>query len=96
MNAVAFDSLKYSRLLQENGGFSQKQAEAAAGALTAVLVGDLVTKTDLELVETRLKSEIRQEAAVVTAKIGRVEALHGWMIGFVLVLQTGILIKLLV
>jgi len=55
MAAVAFDALKFARLLREKAKLSPEQAEGLADAMAEALQGDRVTKADLhaELADTR-------------------------------------------
>ncbi len=73
MNMVAFDTLAYSKRLQE-AGVPSAQAEAHAIAqadfLTHYLLSEVATKTDLAEVKTELKTDI----AEVKAEIAEVKA----------------------
>ncbi len=63
MNMVAFDTLAYSKRLQE-AGVPSAQAEAHAIAqadfLTHYLLSEVATKTDLAEVKTELKTDIAE------------------------------------
>lgn len=64
MNATAFDSLSAARRLTE-AGLEQGPAEAIAETLreaTAASLDDLATKTDLTVLELRLKAEMSAAA----------------------------------
>lgn len=64
MNATTFDSLSAARRLQE-AGLEQGPAEAIAETLceaTAANRDDLATKTDLAVIEVRLKAEMSTTA----------------------------------
>ena len=64
MNATAFDSLSAARRLTE-AGLEQGPAEAIAETMreaTATNGEDLATKTDLTVLEVRLKAEISATA----------------------------------
>ena len=64
MNATAFDSLSAARRLRE-AGLEQGPAEAIAETLreaTAANREDLATKTDLTVLEVRLKAEMSATA----------------------------------
>lgn len=53
------DTLKLVRRLQD-GGMAREQAEALSTSLAEGLGEQVATKTDLELVETRLSGKIEQ------------------------------------
>jgi hypothetical protein len=81
MNAVPFDTSKMAQRL-EAAGVSGAQAEGAAEALAEALVGtDPATKSDLECVESGVRSDIvalgnsiRSEAAAMeTRLLGAIE-----------------------
>ena len=58
---TAFDTLTYAKKLRESG-FTERQAEAQAEALRAVVEANLATKSDIELVRReieQLRSETR-------------------------------------
>ncbi len=80
MNMVAFDTLAYSKRLQE-AGVPSAQAEAHAIAqadfLTHYLLSEVATKTDLAEVKTELKTdiaEVKAEIAEVKTEIAEVKA----------------------
>ena len=78
MTAITFDTLAYVKKLRE-AGIEEKQAEAQAVALAAVLKetsGDLATKQDID----RLREQ-------VDAKFKLLQ----WMLGFNLALSTAVL-----
>ena len=54
MAGTSFDTLIYAKKLQD-AGFNQKQAEAQAEALAAVVDQNLATKQDIELIRRDLK-----------------------------------------
>ncbi len=59
MNALTFDTLAYVKTLRE-AGVEEKQAEAQAAALAAILKdssSDLATKADIALMEERTKGQ---------------------------------------
>ena len=51
---ATFDTLTYARKLKE-AGFSERQAEAQAAALMAVIETNLATKHDIELLRRDMK-----------------------------------------
>jgi len=78
MSTITFDTLAYVKKLRE-AGIEEKQAEAQAVALAAVLKetsGDLATKQDID----RLREQ-------VDAKFKLLQ----WMLGFNLALSTAVL-----
>jgi hypothetical protein len=54
MSAAQFDTLTYAKRLRE-AGFTERQAEAQAEALRAVVDENLATKRDLKELESRLE-----------------------------------------
>lgn len=74
MNAITFDALKYAKRLQE-AGFTQKQAEEQASALSEVMevnLKDLVTKSDLIQLEQRMTIKL---GTMLTIAVGAMVAL---------------------
>ncbi|HEV7658934.1 MAG TPA: hypothetical protein VGO55_03725 [Allosphingosinicella sp.] len=67
-----FDSLAFVNRLSA-GGWDARQAEALAEALTANAFNEIVTRPDLEGLETRLKSEVQ---AVKTELKGEIKDLE--------------------
>ena len=83
MSTVAFDTHRFVKHLTESG-FTEQQAEALAEEQTALLNGNLATKTDIALVK----------ADIVQAKYETIK----WTIGIVLAvatLQTTVIVQLL-
>lgn len=73
MNAVAFDTLKLARRL-EQAGFSREQAGGAAEALAETFSGELATKTDLVGVRAEIgefRADMRTEMAELRADIAK-------------------------
>ena len=86
MTTITFDTLAYVKTLRE-AGVEEKQAEAQATALAAVLksgVTDLSTKQDMEL----LRVELKKDLAETKAKLIR------WVVG-VGILQTTLIVGIL-
>lgn len=86
MSTITFDTLAYVKTLRE-AGVEEKQAEAQAAALAAVLksgVTDLATKQDMEL----LRAELKKDLAETKAELIR------WVVG-VGVLQTTLIVGIL-
>ncbi|MBE2295666.1 MAG: DUF1640 domain-containing protein [Phycisphaerales bacterium] len=85
MTALTFDTLAYVKTLRD-AGVEEKQAEAQANALAAVLKGsatDLATRQDIDRVEAKLNLiEERTE--------GRFKLLQ-WMLGFNLAVSIALL-----
>ena len=86
MSTITFDTLAYVKTLRE-AGVEEKQAEAQATALAAVLksgVTDLATKQDMEL----LRAELKKDLAETKAELIR------WVVG-VGILQTTLIVAIL-
>ncbi|MFK7867313.1 MAG: DUF1640 domain-containing protein [Alphaproteobacteria bacterium] len=75
MNAVTFDTLKFTRKLKA-GGFTQEQAETAADAFAEAVEDRLATKHDVEL--------LRRDIVNMEAKLGGEVRLNRWMLGIVI------------
>ena len=86
MTTITFDTLAYVKTLRE-AGVEEKQAEAQATALAAVLksgITDLSTKQDMEL----LRAELKKDLAETKAELIR------WVVG-VGILQTTLIVGIL-
>ncbi len=59
MNALAFDTLRFAKRMQE-AGLPQQQAEAMAEALSAAVQDSVATKDDLNKAVSDLRVEIRE------------------------------------
>lgn len=78
MTTITFDTLAYVKKLRE-AGIDEKQAEAQAVALAAVLKetsGELATKQDIDRLRDQVDAKFR---------------LLQWMLGFNLALSTAVL-----
>ena len=78
MTTITFDTLAYVKTLRE-AGIEEKQAEAQAVALAAVLKetsGELVTKQDIDRLSEQVDAKFK---------------LLQWMLGFNLALSTAVL-----
>ena len=78
MTTITFDTLAYVKKLRE-AGIEEKQAEAQAVALAAVLKetsGELVTKQDIDRLSEQVDAKLK---------------LLQWMLGFNLALSTAVL-----
>ena len=78
MTTITFDTLAYVKKLRE-AGIEEKQAEAQAVALAAVLKetsGELATKQDVDRLSEQMESKFK---------------LLQWMLGFNLALSTAVL-----
>ena len=78
MTTITFDTLAYVKKLRE-AGIDEKQAEAQAVALAAVLKetsGELVTKQDIDRLSEQVDAKFK---------------LLQWMLGFNLALSTAVL-----
>jgi hypothetical protein len=51
---AVIDTLKLARALHDKGGFTQEAADATASALNEALGEDVVTKSDINLLDTKL------------------------------------------
>ena len=69
MNAIIFDTLKFTRRLKA-GGFTAEQAETAAEAFAEAATDELVTKHDIELLSRDLRQEIADAELRITIRIG--------------------------
>jgi hypothetical protein len=67
--AFAFDTLNYSKCL-EDSGVLRPQAEAHAEAARDFIMTELVTKTDLNAAIANLKSEIEIAKSSLTTRLG--------------------------
>ena len=86
MSAISFDTLAYVKTLRD-AGVEEKQAEAQAMALSAVLKdqsGSVATKADVEL----LKAEMKRDMAEIKADLVK------WVVG-VGILQTTLIVGIL-
>ena len=86
MTTITFDTLAYVNTLRE-AGIEEKQAEAQATALAAVLksgVTDLAMKQDMEL----LRAELKKDLAETKSELIR------WVVG-VGILQTTLIVGIL-
>ena len=78
MTTITFDTLAYVKKLRE-AGVDEKQAEAQAAALAAVLKetsGELATKPDIDRLRDQMDAKFK---------------LLQWMLGFNLALSTAVL-----
>lgn len=93
MTTLTFDTLAYVKTLRD-AGVEEKQAEAQAAALVAVLksgAGDLATKQDMELLRLELKKDLAEtHRAIADTKA----ELIWWVVG-VGILQTTLIVGLL-
>ena len=93
MTAIAFDTLAYVKTLRD-AGMEEKQAEAQAIALSAVLKdqsGSVATKaeiSDLKRDNELLKAEMKRDMAEVKAELVK------WVVG-VGILQTTLIVGIL-
>ncbi len=86
MSAITFDTLAYVKTLRDVG-VDEKQAEAQAATLAAVLksgVTDLATKQDIDL----LRAELKRDVAELKTELIR------WVVG-VGILQTTLIVGIL-
>lgn len=93
MTAIPFDTLKFVEKL-EKAGIPREHAKAKGEALAEVLdagAASLATQTDLKSVQAALQADIRTLEERFAGKF----TLLQWMIGFSLVLNTAVLLKLM-
>ena len=104
MTTITFDTLAYVKALRE-AGVEEKQAEAQATALVAVLKSgstDLATQRDIESLRADfkrdievLRAEVKRDIAEVNQRIAETKAdLIRWVVG-VGILQTTLLVGVL-
>ena len=55
MTTLLFDTLKLSKMLQENGHFTTEQANALAEGLSSAAIDNLATREDLKILSTKLE-----------------------------------------
>ncbi|WP_315740080.1 hypothetical protein [Bradyrhizobium sp. SZCCHNR1093] len=67
--AYAFDTLGYSKRLQD-GGIPRPQADAQAEAARDFIMAELVTKTDLAATKTELTAAIDNAVLRLTVRLG--------------------------
>lgn len=77
MTAITFDTLAYSKKLKK-AGVPEKQAEAQAEimaeTMTEILSNNLATKHDLRTEIGKLRSDLKQDMANLTIKVGAMMA----------------------
>ena len=73
-----FDTRKYVRTLRDDGGFSEKQADAQSHALHGALQG-LATKADIMLLQVQVESLVREMQALRQFMVIGMMAGFGWM-----------------
>lgn len=89
MTTLTFDTLAYVKTLRE-AGFEERQAEAQATALAAVLksgAAELATKDDLTRLESKLESRLN---LMEERTEGRFKLLQ-WMLAFNLAISVALL-----
>ena len=85
MSALAFDTLKFTKTLQ-NAGFAPEQAEAVAYAFRdASADAELATKKDIALAVAELKTEMVGIRSEMGGFRGEMSTMR-WMLGAVLAL----------
>ena len=90
-----FDTLTYANKLKE-AGFTERQAQAQAEALVAVVDSNLATKQDLELLRNDLKHGLKELELEFEGKFILINGqflLVKWMLGFVLVGILSLILK---
>ncbi|KAB2883456.1 MAG: hypothetical protein F9K38_05845 [Pseudorhodoplanes sp.] len=65
----AFDTLGYARRLRE-AGVPQKQAEAHADAAKEFVMGELVTKTDIQTLTAHFDTKLDNLSLRLTVRLG--------------------------
>jgi hypothetical protein len=79
-----FDTLTYANKLKE-AGFTERQAQAQAEALVAVVDSNLATKHDLKELELKFEGKF----LIIEGKL----LLVNWMLGFILAGTLSIILK---
>ncbi len=79
MNAITFDTLKFTRKL-ESKGFTKEQAEGVAEAFAEAASDELATKADLANLERNIDVKLAELRAELRAEI----KLNRWMLGIVI------------
>lgn len=72
MNAIAFDTLKLNKTLKQSG-FSDAQAKAVVSAfaeVTSTSTAGLATKADVQELDARITSSLRELELRMTSKLG--------------------------
>ena len=83
MTGIAFDTLAYANKLKE-AGFTDRQAQAQAEALVAVVDSNLATKTDLKELEMATKRDLKELELKLEARIADSKAeIIKWCVGSV-------------
>lgn len=67
---AVIDTLKLARKLRDEGGMSDKQAEALAEGLNEALMDQVATKHDLELAVSTLRNQIWSGVVTVVLALG--------------------------
>ena len=98
MNAVPFDTLKLARDL-EAAGLAPPVAAGASAALADALIGaDLVTKSDLVGLESRMEARMDARMAGMDSRMlgmdSRISAMEARLIGMLELLRRDMIIKL--
>jgi hypothetical protein len=70
MSSGVIDTLKLARALRDNAHFSAEDAEGAAAAIAEAIQSDLVTKSDLRLAVSEIRTELRTEIGSVRTEMG--------------------------
>lgn len=98
MSAAAFDTLRLARALRDKAHLTAEQAEGFADAISEALQSDLATKVDLEGQTAALRSDTREAALRLEAKIEAAKAdITKWVagaIGFQMIVVVGAIIAL--
>jgi hypothetical protein len=94
---VTLDTLEFAKRL-EAAGVPREQAEAHAQAVRDTLAPQLATKADLDAAVAKLDAKIDTVAARLEATMatldGKLVLVH-WMLGFNLVMNGGLILRLL-
>jgi hypothetical protein len=86
MTGMAFDTLKTAKTLAD-AGFPAAQAEALSAAMATAVTGHVATKEDV----AKLDGKIDAAMAKIEGRLN----LHQWMLGVVVALCVGILLRVL-
>ena len=94
MTTTTFDTLTYAKRLRD-AGFTERQAEAQAEALHAVVDENLATKRDIEGLRGELKGEMKQMESELRLALAETKTdLLKWIAGL-LIFQAGFIVTLI-
>lgn len=92
MATVPFDTLKFSRALQQ-ATFSKEQADGLTEIIAEIMTSDLATRTDIKRPDTNIKIAMERLDAKFDALTSKLIKLQ-WTMGLLLAGEIAVLIKL--